>query len=404
MTRRHWLYVAAGVLLLVLGFGWAFRPQPALVEVAEARKGLFELTIEEDGKTRVRERYVVSAPLAGQLARVKLKPGDEVRAGSVVAQLSPLAPSMIDARTAGELSARVGASQAGLDAARANVARVEAALAQAQADLARQRKLEKEGFVAPAAGEMAALEVQLQTKALEAARFGEQGARHDLAQARAALMRAQEGASLKRPGSTWPISSPVAGRVLRVLQESEATVALGTPLLEIADPHDLEVVVDVLSTDGARIKAGAPVRIETGAGPRLAGWVRRVEPAAFTKVSALGVEEQRVNVIIDLTSPPQRWEQLGDQFRVDVQIIVFEQADAVIAPVAALFRSTGAETDAWSVFVVQGERAQRRAIKVGARGPLEAWVTDGLAPGERVVVYPSDALKDGRRVRIVRGP
>lgn len=399
MTRKQWLWTAAAVAVLGAGFAWAFRPQPVRVEVAEVRQGLFAQTVEEDGKTRVRERYVVSAPLAGQLARVALKPGDEVRAGTVVALLAPAAPAMIDARTARELSERIGAAQAALAAARANVARSDAALAQVKADLARQIKLEKEGFIAAAAREQADLAVQVQTKALEAARFAQEGARHDLAQARAALMRAQEAAARPRPGTTWPIESPVAGRVLRVLQESEATVAVGTPILEVADPRDLEVVADVLSTDGARIRPGANVLIEAGRELRFAGWVRRVEPAAFTKVSALGVEEQRVNVIIDITSPPQRWASLGDQFRVDVKITVFERADAVIAPVAALFRA-GPE---WAVFVVRDGRAVQRTVKVGARTPIEAWIEEGLAPGDRVVVYPSDSVADGKRVAIVRG-
>jgi HlyD family secretion protein len=399
MTRKKWFWSAAVVVVLVGGFLWALRPQPVLVEVAEVRRGLFSLTVDEDGKTRVRERYLVSAPLAGQLARIELKPGDEVTAGTAVAQLSPAAPAMIDdARTARELAERVGSAQAAHAAANANMARHQAALAQAEATLARQRKLQQQGFIASAALEQAVLEVQVQSRSVEAARFVQEGARHDLAQARAALMRVHDATARPRPGTTWPIESPVAGRVLRVLQESEATVAVGMPLMEIADTRDLEVVVDVLSTDGARIKPYAPVLIEAGAEFRFAGWVRRVEPAAFTKVSALGVEEQRVNVVIDITSPRQRWATLGDQFRVDVKITVFEQGDAVIVPVAALFR-IGPE---WGVFVAQDGRAVQRLVKIGARTPIDALVEGGLQPGEHVIVYPSDKVGHGKRVRIVR--
>jgi HlyD family secretion protein len=403
MTRRHWLYLIVGGLLLLGALIWAFRPQPVPVEAAEVRSGRFELAIEEDGKTRVRERYVVSAPLAGRLARIKLKAGDEVKAGTPVAVLWPSAPSMIDARTFRELNERVGAAEAGLQQARANVAREEAALDKAQTDLARQRKLQGEGFVSPSALDQAELAVRVQAKALEAARFAREGAAHDLAQARAALMRASEGAAIKRPGSAWPIVSPVDGRVLRVLQESETVVALGTPLLEVADPRDLEAVIDVLSTDGARIAEGARVDLDAGAGLRLQGRVRRVEPAAFTKVSALGVEEQRVNVIVDIVTPADQWRAIGDQFRVDARVVVLERSDVVVAPVAALFRSPGATGEDWSVFVIRGDRVELRALKVGARGPLQAWVSTGLAAGERVAVYPSDRLADGRRVSVVRG-
>ncbi len=399
MTRKQWLFVVIGLVVLVGGFWWAFRPQPVRVEVAQVRQGLFEQTVDEDGKTRVRERYVVSAPLAGRLARIGLKAGDEVRKGMAVAVLSPSAPAMIDARAARELAERVGAASAGLDQARANVARAEVALEQAQTDLARQKKLQGDGFIALAALDQAQLAVRVQTKELEAARFAQDGAAHDLAQARAALMRAQEGASVSRPGTAWAIESPVDGRVLRVLQESESTVAIGSPLLEIADPQDLEIVVDVLSTDGARIGPGNRVDIDAGAGMRLQGRVRRVEPAAFTKVSALGVEEQRVNVIIDIVSPAEEWRALGDQFRIDARIVIFEQAKSVIAPVAALFR----DGPDWATFVVVDDRAEKRGVEVGGRTPIEAWIKGGLAAGDRVIVYPSDSVRDGAPVEIVRG-
>jgi HlyD family secretion protein len=342
---------------------------------------------------------VVSAPLAGRLARIRFKPGDEVQAGMTVATLWPAAPAMIDARTARELNERVGAARAALAQAQANAARAEAALQQAHIDLERQRKLQGEGFLAPAALDQAQLTVQIQTRALEAARFAVDGARHDLAQAQAALIRARDAAENKRPGAAWDISSPVDGRVLRVLQESETVVGIGAPLLEIADPQDLEVVVDVLSSDGVRIAPGAPVIVDAGAGLRLAGRVRRVEPAAFTKISALGVEEQRVNVIVDLLALPGQARALGDQFRVDAQITLFEQTDALIAPVAALFR----DGDGWAALVVEAGAARRRNVVLGARGPIEAWIREGLAEGERVIIYPSDSVTGGKRVSIVRG-
>ncbi|WP_372527459.1 efflux RND transporter periplasmic adaptor subunit [Piscinibacter sp.] len=400
MTRKLWISAGLGSAALVAVFVWAFRPQPVPVETAAVRKGLFEQTVDEDGKTRVRERYVVSSPVAGRLARVRVKAGDPVSAGTAIAELSPGAPSMIDARTASELSERAGAADAGLEQARAKVARAEAALDQAQTDMKRQKQLLNDGFVAAAALDQAQLAVRMQSKELEAARFAQAGAAHDLRQARAALMRAREAGSTPRPGTTWPIESPVAGHVLRVLQESETVVGVGTPLIEIGDPSQLEIVIDVLSTDGRRIAAGARVDIDAGPGPRLAGRVRRVEPAAFTKVSALGVEEQRVNVIVDIVSPPGQWRGLGDQFRVDARIVVFERPDAVIAPVAALFR----DSDHWAVFVATDGRAHKRRVKVGGRTPSDAWIEEGLAPAERVIVYPSDSVADGKRLKTVRGP
>lgn len=399
MNRKQMLFVAAGALLIGGALVLAFRTPPVPVEVAEVVRATFEQTIEEDGKTRVRERYVVSAPLAGRLSRVQLHAGDEVKAGATVAVLSPSAPAMIDARSARELSERVGAATALLAQARTSAARADAALEQANTDLARQQKLQGEGFVASAALDQAQLAVRLQTRELEAARFAVRGAEHDLAQARAALMRAQEGAEAKRPEAAWGIASPVDGRVLRVLQESEAVVAIGTPLIEVADPNDLEIVVDVLSIDAMRIPAGAQVDIDAGGGVRLQGRVRLIEPSAFTKVSALGVEEQRVNVLIDLVTPPVQWRSLGDNYRVDVKIIAFARADAVVVPVAALFRAG----DDWAVFVVTDGTAQRRAVRLGGRTTQTAWVEDGLAPGEPVIVYPSDSVADGRRVKVIRG-
>lgn len=391
--------MTVGVLLLAGVLAWAFRPQPVPVEIGEVKRGDFEQTVDDDGKTRVRDRYVVSSPLAGKLTRIELEPGDAVTAGMTVARLSPAAPTMLDARTTRELTERVGAAQAALGQANANVARTEAALAQAQSDLSRQKKLRSEGFIAETTVEQSELAARVQTQALAAARFAVEGAQHDLAQARAALMRAREGARTDRPGSTWPVESPVGGRVLKVLQKSETVVTVGQPLLEIGDPSRLEIVVDVLSTEATRIAPGARVHIDAGSGVALDGRVRYVEPAAFTKVSALGIEEQRVNVVIDLVSPPAQWTALGDGYRVDVRIVTVSRASAVLAPVAALFRAN----DHWAVYVVEDGLATRRPVKLGGRNPDSAWIEQGLSAGERVIVYPSDSVVQGRRVAIVRG-
>ncbi len=398
MKRRHWIRIAVAIALAIAAFAWAFAPRPLPVEAAEVRRAAFEQTIDEDGKTRVRERYLISAPTSGRLARIRLDPGDEVFAGKPVARLAPTAPALLDARTVRELQERVGAAEAALRQARAEAARTAAAADQAQADLQRLRRLEAEGFVAAAAREQAGLAARAQSRAAEAAAAAVQAAEHNLAQARAALLRARELPDGATRAGELPVISPINGRVLRVLQQSEAVVAIGTPLVEVADPGDLEIVVDVLSTEAIRIAPGAPVRIDAG-GLALEGRVRRVEPAAFTKISALGVEEQRVNVIVDFASPREQWRRLGDGYRVDVRIVVLAQTDAVVVPVAALFRGDGG----WAAFVVDDGRARLRRVKLGARSALDAWIEEGLAPGERVIVYPSDSVADGKRVAVVRG-
>jgi HlyD family secretion protein len=398
MKRKQMAWIGGGVVLLAAIFVWAFRPQPVPVEAAEVKQAAFEQSVEEDGKTRVTDRYVVSSPLAGKLARIALEPGDVVKAGMTVARLTPAAPSMLDVRTARELEARVGAAQAAVAQAQANVARAEAAQAQAGADLERQKKLRGDGFVADAAVEQAALAERVQLQGLAAARFAADGAQHDLAQARAALMRARDGARVDRPGTDWAIESPVNGRVLRVVQKSETVVGIGAPLLEIADPARLEVVVDVLSTDAVRIGNGAAVKIDAGSGMLLDGRVRYVEPSAFTKVSALGIEEQRVNVVIDIVSSPDKWARLGDGYRVDARIVVLARAAAIVVPIAALFR----DGNDWAIFAVVDGVVAKRKVKLGARNSSEAWIEDGVQPGDRVVVYPSDSVEDGKRVRVIR--
>ena len=396
MKTRNRIALGAGLLVLAVAVAWALRPRPVVVEIAEVKKGVFEQTVSDDGKTRVRERYVVSAPLAGKVERIRLKAGDPVKADQVVAILRPAAPAFLDARTARELEARVGAAEAQQARARAETARVSAQRDQARADLDRQAKLAQGGFVSPTAREQAELALRTADRSLEAAKFAEDAAGHDLQQARAALVRYRAESSAKLPSATaWQVTSPANGRVLKVVQESEGTVALGTPLVEIADSRSLEAVVDVLSQESVAIRPGMPARIEIGQGVApLAARVRLVEPAAFTKVSALGVEEQRVNVVLDFAESLDRVQTIGDGFRVDAQIVTHRVEDAVKVPVGALFR----EGESWAVFAVDGARAVKRVVKVPRRNGVEALVEDGLRPGDSVVVYPSDALKDGARV------
>lgn len=394
-TSKRILLILLGALLLGV-LWWAFRPQPVMVELAEVREGPFEQTIEEDGKTRVRERYVVSAPLAGKMQRITLKAGDAVKEGDTLAVIAPSAPVLLDARTERELGERVGSAEAGKQRATAEVARARATLDKSTADLDRALKLAEKNFISTAALEQATLTVKLNQRELEATKYGEQAAEYEVAVARAALFRLRQEASGKNPaGQNWEVQAPVAGKVLKVMQESESVVSVGTPLLEIGQPTELEVVVDVLSSDAVQIPPGARARFERwGKAEALEGVVRRIEPAAFTKVSALGVEEQRVNVIIDLTSPAERWQTLGDGYRVDARIITASLDKAVKVPVSALFRAG----DQWAVFVAREGRAAERIVKLSRRGALEAVVQEGLKAGEKVIVHPGDSVSDDKEV------
>jgi HlyD family secretion protein len=397
MKTRNKIVLAAAALAAAGLAAWALRPQPVVVEIGEARRGAFEQTVSDDGKTRVRERYTVSAPLAGRVERIRLKAGDPVKAGQVLAVLRPAAPAFLDARTARELEARVGAAEAQQARARAEVARVSAQRDQARADLERQAKLAREGFVSANAREQAELALRTAERTLEAATFAEDAAGHEVQQARAALVRYRAESSARVPSATaWEVTSPAGGRVLKVVQESEGPVALGAPLLEIADARSLEAIVDVLSQESVSIRPGMPARVDVGQGVApLAALVRLVEPAAFTKISALGVEEQRVNVVLDFAEPLDRVQTIGDGFRVEAHIVTHRVDDTVKAPVGALFR----DGDGWAVFAVEGGRAAKRAVKAPRRNGVEAQIEAGLRAGDKVVVYPPDTLRDGARIR-----
>jgi HlyD family secretion protein len=388
----------AVALAVVAALVVVFLPSAVEVEVAPVVRGAFERTIDEDGKTRVRERYVVSAPLAGRVLRSRLKAGDAVRAGDVIATLIPSAPALIDARTEQELRERLGAAEAAAARANAEVERARVALEQARGDLSRATQLAEKGFTSPQALERNQRDVELKVKEQKSAEFDREAARHEVGVARAALTRSQVAWS-RQSDRQWPLTAPVAGRVLRVVQESEAAVAVGTPLVEIGNPGDLEVVVDVLTTDTPAIRRGLPVRLAVGAGtPPLAGRVRLVEPAAFTKVSALGVEEQRVNVVIDFDAPREAWQGLGDAYRVDAHVVVEARQDAVVAPVSALFR----QGERWNVFVADGGRARRVEVVPGPRNATQSVIERGLEPGAEVIVFPGDRVADGARIRVRR--
>ncbi len=393
-ASRH-VVIGAGLLAAAAVVTWALIPGAVPVETAAVTRGRFVASVDEDGKTRVRERYLVAAPLAGQLSRIRFKVGDPVQVDDVVATVSPSPAPLMDPRSRSEAEERLGAAEANLERAKAVVERARAQSGQADTDLARAQKLARSGATTAQALERAELAVRLTDRELRAAEFLRHAADHELSQMRALLMR--YGNNSDGVPESWNVTAPVAGVILKVAQESETIVQPGAPLIEIGDPHDLEIVVDVLTTDAIEIHPGAEAVIEHWGGDRdLSGRVRRVEPAAFTKVSTLGVEEQRTNVLIDLLSPSAQWSGLGDAYQVDARITVFTQEDATIIPAGALFR----RGDSWNVFVVNDGRAEIREIRILRRSGRFAAVATGLKAGEIVIVYPGDRVGPGVRVGI----
>ncbi len=395
----HWLKAARWYLAgaaVVLALVWAFIPQPVPVETAPVSRGPFEQAIQAEGRTRAKARYIVSAPVAGRLLRVALKAGDPVRRGMVVAILAPGDSPLLDERSAREARERLGAAGASRSRVEAAVERARTGLDLAQSDLARMTRLAAGGSIAPVELERAQATAKVRQKELEGAQFDADAAQHDVEMARAALQQASRAAR-GDPGQArrWDIESPVNARVLRVFQESETVLPAGAPILEVADPGLLEAVIDVLSTDAVQIRPGALARIERwGGGEDLQAQVWRVEPGAFTKISALGVEEQRVNVILEILSPPERWTALGDGYRVEAEIAVFSAPSAVTVPISALYRVG----DSWAVFELADGHARQRLVQLGRRNPLAAVVEAGLSPGQVVILYPGDQIRDGLRV------
>lgn len=395
-SGRRWLkriFTYGFVLLALAMLVYAWLPKPVLVEVASVKKGQLVVTVDEDGRTRVKDRYVVSAPLTGNLARIGLRAGDAVKQGQVLARLVPLSAPLLDVRSREQAEARVQASFAATRQAKAQIARAKAALEFARKEAERSRDLVAGEVIGEGALDQAVLDTRSREAELTSAEFGSKVANYELKMAQAALGQFKAG-SRGQQEEQFEVPSPVNGRVLRVIQESEGVVQAGAPLLELGDPKALEIVVDVLTGDAVNIEPGSPVSVEQWGGEPLKGHVRLVEPSAFTRVSALGVEEQRVNAVIDLAAPYEKWAQLGDGYRVETRIEVQRIKDAMKAPASALFR----RDQRWAAFVVEGDTARLRKLEVGGRNDREVSVTKGLEPGERVIVHPSDRVNDGVKV------
>jgi HlyD family secretion protein len=385
-----WIAVAVAIVAAV---AWWLRPAAVPVEAGAVTRGPFAQYAEEQARTRVEDHYVVSAPLAGYVERIALTEGDAVQRGQPIAALRPADPALLDTRTRAELQARYEAARAA--AVRAQVA-VEAAnveLARARADSARLESLAARRLAAEQQALDAKLVVALRERESAAMSEAAHVARHEVDLARAALQRNATGSGDSRP---WVLNSPVDGYVLRVQQQSEGVVATGTPLLEIADLRRLEVLVELPTQEAALVQAGAPVELTGWGGPPLAGRVRRVEPLAFTKISVLGVEEQRVNVHVDLLTPEADRRGLGEGYRLDARIRTYSTPDAVLVPTAALY----GDEAGWHVYVVQDGRARQRDVRIGHRDRDRAEVLAGVKPGESVIVYPGDSIRDGVRIAV----
>lgn len=389
LTNRRVLLVTAVVVGLLAVALW---PESTAVEVALVTLGPLVVTVDEEGETRVRNRYVVSAPVFGRVLRVELEPGDRVRRGDVVARLQPETAPLLDARTRAEAAAVVETARAALGRACAEEQRAQTTLSQAQRELRRAQELSQGGIGTLQQLDLREADVRTARDTLDAATYAIRGAEYDLRRAQPRLAPPPS----RDAGRVVTVTAPVDGMVLKRVRESESVVPAGDPLLEIGDSARLEIVADLLSTDAVRVKPGARAIIDQWGGDRpLDAQVRRVEPSGFTKVSALGVEEQRVNVVLDFVDPAHAFAALGDAYRVEVHVVIWESGSVLKVPTSALFR----RGETWAAYVLREGRAHERPLTLSQRTGQEAEVLEGLSESELVVLHPGDTIVDGARVR-----
>jgi HlyD family secretion protein len=401
VKRALWT-IASG--LTVLSLGWLAWPRPVPVDIATVAIGPMQVTVDDEGKTRVRHIYTVSAPIAGKVLRISnpdnkqgmsLHVGDQVIANeTVVAIMQPTIPTFIDVRSREELQAAVAAADAAIVLAEAEIRRIQAALEFSRDELQRAQTLSRSGTISAKALEKAQLDVTTNEAALASAKAQLGVRRSERTAIAARLMDPASVAAATGPNCCIQIRAPVSGRVLKIVQDSEAAVPAGAPLIEIGDPLDLEVIADLLSTDAVQVRPGALVKIDGWGGAPINGKVTRVDPAGFLKVSALGIEEQRVRTTIDFSEPSDAWSRLGHDYRVIVHVLTWSADDVLTAPVGALFR-VGSD---WAVYAVKDGRARATVVKIGHRNAQSAEVLSGLAAGDGVVLHPSDRVRDGSAV------
>jgi HlyD family secretion protein len=386
-NRRLWIaaIVIAGLVTV------AFWPSTVPVETTLVGRGPFLVTVNEEGRTRVRDRYIVAAPVAGRVLRIELEPGDAVHAGDVVAKLRPEAPTLLDARSRAEALAAVESARAVVGRAKADEQRAKATLAQAERELTRIRNLVAESLATAQQLDAREADVRTAQEQVNAAAFAARSADAEVVRAQARLAPASPDTSSR----VIPVTSPINGVVLKRVRESETIVPAGDPLVEIGDPRQLEIVVDLLSVDAVRVQPGARVLVEQWGGDRsLDARVRRIEPSGFTKISALGVEEQRVNVILEFTDPADAWKALGDGYRVEARIVTWEAPEVLKVSTGALVRAG----DQWAVYALNDGRAHQIPVTLGHQNGQEAEITSGIDAGAEVIMHPGDTIAEGVRV------
>ena len=380
-------------LILAATLVWAFIPKPIPVDLLTLEPGKMTVTVDEEGETRVRDVFVLSAPISGRALRIDAEVGDQVMAQETkVAEIEPTDATLLDPRSEAQARADIRAAEANRVLADASVKEARVELEFAQSELKRARKLRADAVMSERELEDAERTYRTRQAALETALANRQARQAELERAHAQLISPTDARTKSEDCPCVPIRSPVDGRILKILHKSEGVVAAGEPLVEIGDPADLEIVADLLSSDAVKVEAGQRVVIENWGGDHaLQGVVERVEPFGFTKVSALGIEEQRVNVIIDFTSPRQAWSRIAHGFQVDVRIVLWEGENTLKVPLTALFR----DDSHWAVFVSDNGTAAKRIVKLGRRTGLETEVVDGLTKGELIIVHPSDKISQG---------
>lgn len=389
-TNRIWLVGVAALVILLITFG--LMPKSTSVDTALVTRGPMEVILEDEGQTRVVDRFVVAAPVSGYTQRVGLKVGDSVEQGESILTIEPMPAEALNPQRRAEAEARIAAAEATLHSAQETGRARDAEATLASSELARVKALVEAGAATARELEVAQAQQSQAEAQRVSATFSVDVARHNVEAAKTALRYA--GAS--SGGERIQVKSPIAGSVLAVHHESAGVVSAGTPIMEIGNPSRLEVAIDVLSQDATRIDPGMHVRFARWGGDgELTGTVRRVEPVGFTKISALGVEEQRVWILVDFTSDPSVWRRLGDGYRVIAQFILWASDDALQIPTSATFRTSGD----WNVFVLENGKAVVRRINVGQRSGLRVQVVDGLAEGDQVVVHPPSDLQDGDRIK-----
>ncbi|PJK11142.1 efflux transporter periplasmic adaptor subunit [Lysobacteraceae bacterium NML08-0793] len=403
LPGKKTLIYSAIALLLVLLLAWAaLRPPTQLVSVQTATRGTVIQSFNEEGKTRLKASFAITAPVSGHLQRITLEPGDRVNAGQVLALIAPATSTLLDARSRAQAEAEIRAGQSQQAAANQRIAAARAAHQMAEASLQRMAALQASQLVSRQSLDQTRAEAATATAELAAARAEAQAAAQRVAAARAVL--AQEGRSSAQ-GQVLAVKAPVAGVVLRRPMQSAMPVMAGQVLMEIGDAAQLEIEADVLSSDAVRLAPGMQARVQRWGGEEeLAARILRIEPGGFTKVSALGVEEQRTRVILDITSPHSQWAALGDAYRVELEFILQQQANTLQVPAGALFRSSPkagqqAADEHWAVYRVVDGRARRTPVRIGLRSATAVQILDGLNEGDAVVMQPDERIEDGTRVQ-----